>query len=309
MRDFARPIVISSRCLEFEAVRYNGQVVTSKIIRDLEPFVEYRTVCPEVGIGLGIPREPIRIVQDHGEHRLIQPATGADLTEAMRQFTADYIASIDTVDGFIFKSKSPSMGVTSIKVYAGAEKAPVVATCSGFFAGTIIDTFKGYPVEEDDRLRNRRIKEFFLTRLFTLAGYREAREKGTLMKFHRENRLLYRLYGPSLHEAIEDTDPHSREYLSLLRRILSRYPSNEAVVNLVEELLPLCSHRELLEVLIGEFSENLISRESLFTALRCELSSSELKDQSIFEPYPSPLREGAESDHEKDYWKSFPVKQ
>ena len=62
MREFPRPIVVVSKCLEFDKVRYDGQVIHSRIVRDLEPFVDYIKVCPEVEIGLGVPRETIRMV-------------------------------------------------------------------------------------------------------------------------------------------------------------------------------------------------------------------------------------------------------
>jgi len=63
MNMFPKPVVVVSACLEFENVRYDGQVIPCKIVRDLEPYVEYIKVCPEVAIGLGVPRDPIRIVK------------------------------------------------------------------------------------------------------------------------------------------------------------------------------------------------------------------------------------------------------
>jgi uncharacterized protein YbbK (DUF523 family) len=115
-------------------VRYDGQVIPCKIVRDLEPYVEYIKVCPEFAIGLGVPRDPIRIVKRDGDKRLIQPKTKGNITEKMNDFTTRFINSLPDVDGFIFKSKSPTIGLRGIKVYGGIENAPVIERSSGFFA-------------------------------------------------------------------------------------------------------------------------------------------------------------------------------
>lgn len=304
MMKFARPIVVASSCLEYEKVRYNGALVESKFIRELEPFVIFKRICPEVGIGLGIPRDPIRIVRKNGEDRLVQPSTGKDLTDTMNSFSADYIASLGTdVDGFIFKSKSPTMGVRRIKVYAGEEKAPVVDTCNGFFAGAIIRAYGDYPIEEDDRLRNRRIRDYYLTRLFLLASYREHLQDHDLERFLADNSLLLRMFGRDLYTSLEETDPVSGEFASLLRRILHTPLTVDAVSTFYREAAVLTPHPEEFNSRVDDFTSNRITRETLREILRTELQDTPWADQSLFAPYPAPLFAGAETDHEKDYWK------
>ena len=83
MRDFAKPIVLVSRCLEFDKVRYDGKVVPSRIVRDLIPLVDFIKVCPEYEIGHGVPRDPVRIVKQKDNYRLIQPKTGEEFKEMM----------------------------------------------------------------------------------------------------------------------------------------------------------------------------------------------------------------------------------
>ncbi|MCF7941187.1 MAG: DUF523 and DUF1722 domain-containing protein [Spirochaetia bacterium] len=299
-----RPIVVSSACLEYEKVRYNGSLVPSKFIQGLAPFVEYHLICPEVAIGLGTPRDTIRIVKQAGSLRLIQPATGLDLTDRMNAFTDSFISELaDHVDGFIFKSKSPTMGIRKIKVYSGVEKAPVVDTCNGFFAGTIMQRYPDYPIEEDDRLRNRTIQDNFLTRLFLFAAYRELSEVHQEETFHQDNRLLLMLYGPKLFEVIDETDPQSSEYRSLLRRIMHNHPTVETIAAFYTKMLPFTTHQTYFKARIEDFRNNIISRETCRELLRLELIDTELADQSLFTPYPAPLLEGVESDHDKDYWK------
>ncbi|HTY07903.1 MAG TPA: DUF523 domain-containing protein, partial [Candidatus Edwardsbacteria bacterium] len=78
--------MVASRCLEFEACRYNGQMIPCPVVRQLQPLADFRPVCPEVEIGLGVPRDPIRIVESKGKRSLYQPSTGRDLTETMGDF-------------------------------------------------------------------------------------------------------------------------------------------------------------------------------------------------------------------------------
>jgi uncharacterized protein YbbK (DUF523 family) len=76
MREFPKPVVVVSKCITFEPVRWNGQIIASEFVEKLKPYLNFVPVCPEVGIGLGVPRDPIRIVLVNGEKRLLQPATG-----------------------------------------------------------------------------------------------------------------------------------------------------------------------------------------------------------------------------------------
>jgi uncharacterized protein YbbK (DUF523 family) len=82
-----KPIILISACLEFDKVRYNGQFIPSQIVKDLIPFVDFIKVCPEYEIGLGVPREPIRIVKKENEYRLIQHNTNKDVTDDMNKFS------------------------------------------------------------------------------------------------------------------------------------------------------------------------------------------------------------------------------
>jgi uncharacterized protein YbgA (DUF1722 family)/uncharacterized protein YbbK (DUF523 family) len=62
MRTFAKPRVVVSRCLEFAACRYDGAMISDEWVRRLKDCVDFLPVCPEMEIGLGCPRPPIRVV-------------------------------------------------------------------------------------------------------------------------------------------------------------------------------------------------------------------------------------------------------
>ncbi|MCP1662928.1 MAG: DUF1722 domain-containing protein [Methanocalculus sp. MSAO_Arc1] len=196
-RSFQKPVLVVSRCIEFDHVRYNGDMISSAVVASMKPFVTFLPVCPEVEIGLGIPRDTIRIVQRDGEERLIQPSTGRDLTNLMQEFCSEFLDTIPPVDGFIMKNKSPTSGISDVKRYPSESKSASAGKGPGFFGGMILDRFSGYPVEDEGRLRNRRIRDHFLTRIFLLADLRHAEETGSinaLIRLHTENKLLYLSY-------------------------------------------------------------------------------------------------------------------
>jgi uncharacterized protein YbbK (DUF523 family) len=130
----SQPRLVVSKCLGFDHCRYDGSIIPDPVVDSLRPWVEFIPVCPEVELGLGAPRPPVRLVRVGGEVRLLQPATGRDLTDAMRAFAASFLDGLPPVDGFLLKNRSPSCGVKDAKVYAGPEKAPAVGRgrgCSG----------------------------------------------------------------------------------------------------------------------------------------------------------------------------------
>lgn len=148
MRQFAKPKIIVSKCLEFDACRYNAEMIPDATIRNLQPFVTFIPVCPEVEIGLGVPRETIRMVEENGVNRLVQPSTREDVTEKMKQFSNDFLQTISDVDGFILKNRSPSCGTRDVKIYSGFEKAPVKGKGSGLFGGAVIKNFRIFQLKK-----------------------------------------------------------------------------------------------------------------------------------------------------------------
>ncbi|MBN1880743.1 MAG: DUF523 and DUF1722 domain-containing protein [Deltaproteobacteria bacterium] len=182
-----KPIVVVSRCIEFDHCRYNGQMIPDPFVARLSDFVDFIPVCPEVEIGLGVPRDPIRIVEADGGLMLYQPATGRDLTESMRSFTSLFLDSLTAVDGFILKFRSPSCGPGQVKIYKGMDPKGGAGIGSGFFAAAVLKRFGGLPVEDEGRLKNFSIREYFLTHLFCRAAFRRIEKEGSmraLVDFH-----------------------------------------------------------------------------------------------------------------------------
>ncbi|MDD4156861.1 MAG: DUF523 domain-containing protein, partial [Candidatus Cloacimonetes bacterium] len=81
-----KPKIFISKCIEQDHCRWNGAITSSVEVKNLMPFIDLYTACPEADIGLGIPRDPIRLVSINDEVRLIQPATNKDLTDQMKDY-------------------------------------------------------------------------------------------------------------------------------------------------------------------------------------------------------------------------------
>lgn len=263
MRNFAKPRVVVSKCLEFAPCRYNGAMISDELVRRLKDHVDFLPVCPEMEIGLGCPRETIRVVLVEKQPHLIQPATGKDFTQAMRQFAESFLAGVGEVDGFILKSRSPSCGIKDVKVFSSAEHKTPQELGRGFFGGAVLERFPDLPVEDEGRLSNFVLREHFLTRLFTLAEFRQLRAAGRmkdLVEFQASNKWLLmachqsemRLMGrivanPANRPAAEVL----ADYGSHLARALARPPRFTSIINVLMHAL-------------GYVSDNLSADEKAF---------------------------------------------
>ena len=100
VRKFARPCLVSSKCIEFEACRYNGLIIRSSLVNNLKNHADFLPVCPEVEIGMGIPRGPIHLEEGSGETILIQPSTGVEFTREMLNFADSFLKSLKAGTAF-----------------------------------------------------------------------------------------------------------------------------------------------------------------------------------------------------------------
>jgi len=172
-------------------------MISCDVVRLLKPHVDFSPVCPEVEIGLGVPREPIRIISENGGLRLMQHKTERDVTEAMKGFASGFLNSMEDVDGFILKFRSPSCGLKDVNRYLSLEKSRSVGKGSGFFGSAVLERFPLTPIEDEGRLNNYRIREHFLTSLFTLAEFRKVKKSGKmkdLVRFQAENKFMLMSY-------------------------------------------------------------------------------------------------------------------
>lgn len=312
MREFSKPIVVVSQCITFKPVRWDGQIIASGVVESLKPYVTFVPVCPEVGIGLGIPRDPLRIVLVNGEKRLLQPATRLDFTDKMRKFSESFLDSLDTVDGFILKSGSPSSGFKNVKVYPSIEKVPSTGKSAGFFGEAVLQKFPNLAIEDERRLLNPRIRDHFLTKLFTLASFREVKKSGKvrdLIKFQSDNKYLLTAYNQKElrmlgkeaanqeHKAFDET---IKNYETHLDYALARTPSVGANINVMLKIMGYFSHQlskdekafflaSLEKYKMGRLP--LSANLNILKAWIVLFKQDYLSNQTVLEPYPEQLAE------------------
>lgn len=186
---FSNPRLVISRCF-FEHTRYDGGIISDKLVKKLSNFCEFITVCPEVAIGLPIPREPIDVFFIDNEYRLMNKSQSVDLTEKMNTFSENFARVISNVeiDGMILKSKSPSCGLNDAKLYG--PNGRVIAKTAGLFAKSMVEKFQNIMVESEMRLTNDKIRLEFLTFIFVHADFRNVLTKRDLIDFHSRNKFL-----------------------------------------------------------------------------------------------------------------------
>lgn len=168
-------------------------MISSEVVRLLRPYVEFLPICPEVEIGLGVPRDPVRLIAINGQLRLVQPASGRDLTAKMEAMAEGFLSALQDVDGFILKGRSPSCGFKDVRVYR-PEGGPILSNKGvGLFAAAVKQRFPFLALEDEGRLTNYTLRHHFLTRIFTSAAFRQVKEAGAmqaLVRFHSENKYL-----------------------------------------------------------------------------------------------------------------------
>jgi uncharacterized protein YbgA (DUF1722 family)/uncharacterized protein YbbK (DUF523 family) len=312
MRKFLKPVVVVSKCITFEPVRWNGQIIASEFVDKLKPYVKFVPVCPEVEIGLGVPRDPIRIVLVNGEKKLLQPATGLDFTEKMESFSESFLNSLNEVDGFILKSGSPSSGFKNVKVYPSTEKVASIAKSPGFFGGAVIQKYPNFAIEDERRLLNLRIREHFLTKLFTLASFREVKKSGKirdLVKFQSDNkylltaynqtelRILGKLVANQEHKPFDET---MTSYENHLHSAMSRTPSAGANINVLLKIMGYFSHqlskdeKAFFLNSVDNYRAGRLPLSACLSVLKAwivRFNQEYLSSQTVLEPYPEQLSE------------------
>ena len=326
MRVFARPVVVVSKCIEFEPLRWDGRIISSDFVEQLKDYVDFVPVCPEVEIGLGIPREPLRIVKKDENIHLIQPATGLDLTQKMESFAKKFLGSLTDVDGFILKSKSPSSAIKDARIYPSEKRVAAIGHGPGIFGRAVLVEFTNKAVEDEKRLLNERIREHFLTKLYTLADFRKVKEVANgnaLVDFQGRNKLLLTAY--------------NQIHLHIMGRLVAerkRKPLTETLLEYEEYLSAalkrppkIGSNCNVLSKAAGYFTSKLTQEEKAFfldsvekyrSGLRplsapssilkswiIRFNEDYLDQQTFFEPFPEKLSilKSENSQEEKDYWK------
>ncbi len=305
-----KPKIFISKCIELDSCRWNGAKISSVEVKNILPHIELITACPEADIGLGIPREPIRIVAVNDEKRLIQPATEVDLTEKMQTYCNKLVEDYDDIDGFILKSKSPSCGIKEVKVYQGkGSKSPHPAG-AGIFAEIVLDKFSHLPIEDEGRLTNFKIREHFLTSVFTINRFKELKQNPdikALMKFQAEHKFLFLAYNQSqmrkLGKIAANLEKNNinqvfQDYQTNLYAVFAKLPRHNNIINVWNHIqgffsdhLKPVEKKYLLEKIEAFKNDKLpaIAVTEILHAHAIRFENEYILNQFFFTPFPKEL--------------------
>lgn len=265
MNNFARPKILISKCIEFDNCRYDGSIISSKIVEDLKEYVDFIPVCPEMAIGFPSPRESLRLIALEENIRLVKSNTGEDFTPEMVSFSKNFIQNeTEGIDGVILKSKSPSCGFRDVKVYKTHGKAISLGkNGKGIFGAEVLKYHKNLPIEDEARLGDFTIRENFLAKIFSMAEFRELtknKKLKDLIEFHSNNKYLLMTYNQSQLKILggilanHDKKSHEeifRDYSKNLLGVFTNTPSYKTKINMLFHIF-------------GYFSDQLNNEEKVF---------------------------------------------
>ena len=239
-----------SSCLLGQEVRFDGGHKRDAYINGtLSDYFDFVPVCPEAAVGLGIPRQPIRLVQRGDGVRAVGVKTpDLDPTDALAAFGRRTARQLGDISGYILKNRSPSCGMERVKVYG--EKGMPQKNGVGIYAGELMKGLPLLPVEEEGRLGDPVLRENFIERVFVYRRWQQLIRDGLnahkLVEFHSDHKYLilshsqetYRQLGRMVAEAGKaDLEQLAADYVARLMTALKRPATPRQHVNVLQHLL------------------------------------------------------------------------
>ncbi|MEO6162736.1 MAG: DUF523 and DUF1722 domain-containing protein [Candidatus Binatia bacterium] len=306
------PRVGISACLLGQQVRFDGGHKRDLFLTDLfGKFVDWVAICPEVEVGMGVPRETVRLVGTPSHPRMIAEKSGKDWTEAMHRFAAKRVRDIagKHLAGYVLKKNSPSCGMARVNVYN--TKGMPERQGRGLFAAALMSQWPLLPVEEEGRLNDLKLRENFIERVFAYHRWQQANAErnsaGALVRFHTSHKYLllahserhYRQLGRLVAAAKQRSlaavyDDYGRVFMEAL----AVHATEKTHANVLDHMMGYFSkqltatERQELVQLIGEFRHQLIPLIAPITMIRHYTKKYQveyLQGQLYLEPNPKEL--------------------
>lgn len=209
-----------SSCLIGKKVRFDGGHKQDRFVTDLlDQFFSFKLVCPEVEVGMGVPRESVRLAGEPEAPRMLGTRTATDWTARMNRYAEARVKKNDIADlsGFILKSRSPSCGMERVKLFAKPNS--VARKGVGLFARVLLTQYPDLPVEEEGRLNDPALRENFIERVFAYHRlqtlFSQPFKRGAMVRFHEQHKYQLMAHSPQ----------HYRSLGQLVARIKSVRPS------------------------------------------------------------------------------------
>ncbi|MGZ8144128.1 MAG: YbgA family protein [Methylosarcina sp.] len=239
------PIGISS-CLIGQEVRFDGgHKLDAYITGTLGQYFEFHSFCPEVEIGLGVPRPTLHLVKVDGAVRCVGVKDpDRDVTDRLRKHAEQLKERHAELCGYILKKDSPSCGMERVKVYSNSQPRREGV---GIYAEAMMKANPLMPVEEEGRLGDPGLRENFLQRVYVFYRWKQMLLEGLsadkLTTFHARHKLIimshadYRELGQMLAGLSKETLAETAgQYIALLMKILKHVPTRSRHVNVLQHI-------------------------------------------------------------------------
>lgn len=247
-----------SACLLGQEVRFDGgHKRDAFLVETFGQFVTWVPVCPEVELGLGTPREALRLIRRDEGVRMVNTRSGRDISDAMRTWATRRLETLatDELAGFVLKKDSPSCGMERVKLYV--EGGPAERKGRGLFADALLTRFPHLPVEEEGRLCDPHLRENFVERVFAYVRLRAlfaARwTVGGLVRFHTAHKLTLLAHDRSGYDALGRLVAQA----STLPRRDVEAAYREGFMATLAKVATTRKHTNVLQHMLGHFRDHL----------------------------------------------------
>lgn len=305
------PIGISS-CLLGEEVRYNGGHKLSRLcVNQLADYFSYRQVCPEVGIGLGVPRTPIRLLGTSDRPRAVNVEDNSiDVTDRLRDFARQTLPSLADICGYIFIKGSPSCGLFRVKVYREGNPN-AVDTGRGIYAQAVTEAMPLLPVEEAGRLSDPVLRENFIARVYAYHHWQKLLAEGLtaarILDFHASYKYSLMAHSPQSHDRLgrmladagrHDAEVLGQKYFAALMQALGNKATRKSNTNVLMHLQGYlkknlqAQEKEKLSEVIEQYRLGIVPLVVPVTLLQHHFNNHPndyISKQAYFDPYPPEL--------------------
>ena len=288
-------------------VRFDGgNKAHDWLIKELGKQVEWHPVCPEMEMGLGAPRESVRLISHGTTIEMVGNKTGEKLTALAKKTAARILGKFPEPDGMIFKKNSPSCGMERVRVEK--KNGYVDRNALGMFAEAFMEKFPLVPCTEEGRMENLEEREHFVMRLFARKRWREQPKTiASLQLFHQRYKFILMAHNQKLAKDLgkiaANSDRRSpkevcAEYELVFFDAMSKRTTPGRRFNVLQHLfgflkdrLPEKEKKSLLDDLEG-YRRGEISFQATFALLRsaCKRVDVPYLEQNLFwDPYPRAL--------------------
>ena len=239
-----------SSCLLGEKVRFDGGHKRNTYMTEaLAAYFYWVPMCPEMAIGMGVPREPIRLIKtQQGLRALGTQHPERDVTDQLQRFGGAMAAKLGDIDGYILKKDSPSCGMERVRVHVtgGAPSRTGV----GIYARALMARRPWLPVEEEERLNDPALRENFFERVFLHYRWRQWCEEGmtpaTFVEFHTRHKFAVMAHSQAAYRRLgrlvvragsEPIEALAAAYMAELTATLKRRATRPRHINVLMHLL------------------------------------------------------------------------